>query len=569
MKKKVIAGLVVAVVLFLYYYFALPVVNIHSQGMWIAVVVMIFAGLIFYAVRRTRRGGAQQAKHLLHEKGVKTVLVIGAAVVVVYLVGGLLSSTLVNADKYQKLMRVDERDFEEDIKEISYDEIPLLDKDSAALLANRKMGSMVDMVSQYEVSDLYTQINYRGTPVRVTPLRYANVIKWLTNQSDGIPAYMMIDMATQNVECIKLEEGIKYSPYEHFNRNLDRHLRFQYPTYMFAEESFEIDEEGTPYWICPVKKYTIGLFGGETIGSVILCNAVSGECKEYGIDETPQWVDRVFSAELLVEQFDYNGTLKHGFWNSILSQKDCLQTTNGYNYIAMEDDVWVYTGVTSVSGDQSNVGFVLMNQRTRETRFYSVEGAIEDSAMSSAEGQVQNLGYKSTFPLLLNISDQPTYFVALKDDAGLVKKYGMVNVQKYQIVAIGDTIAECEENYTKLLYKNKLIKEEEVQLEQKKVTGQIEKLAQAVVDGTTHYYLTLKGNDCVYDVKMSSDAQIRKILYVEEGDTVTLLYDTSDEKNKDAEALVVVKELYPAGEEPQISTKDAVDVIQQDEGQAL
>lgn len=552
MKKKVLVGLLAAVVLFLYYYFALPVVNVHSQGLWIAVIVLLMAGIIFYAIRRTRRGGAQQVKHLLREKGIKSLLAVTIAVAAVYLVGGLLSSTIVNADKYQKLMQVDERDFEEDIREISYDEIPLLDKDSAALLANRKMGSMVDMVSQYEVSDLYTQINYRGTPVRVTPLRYANVIKWLTNQSDGIPAYMMIDMATQNVECVKLDEGIKYSPYEYFNRNLDRHLRFEYPTYIFAEESFEVDEDGIPYWICPVKKYTIGLFGGETIGSVVLCNAITGACEEYDIADTPQWVDRVFSAELLVEQFDYHGTFKHGYWNSVLSQKDCLQTTNGYNYIAMEDDVWVYTGVTSVSGDQSNVGFVLMNQRTRETRFYSVEGAIEDSAMSSAEGQVQNLGYQSTFPLLLNISDQPTYFVALKDDAGLVKKYGMVNVQKYQIVAIGDTVAECEDNYTKLLYKNKLIKEEEIPVEEKEVTGQVEKIAQAVVDGTTHYYLTLSGQTCVYDVEIAPVNDIIGILYIEEGDTVTLVYDIGEEDTETG--FIAVKQLYTQPEEPEEAT---------------
>lgn len=548
MKKKMITGLAVLFVLAVYYYMALPVINIHSQSLWMAVPVLILFGVAVYAIRRTRRGGAQQAKHIIREKGVKIALGAVLAVFAIYLVGGMLSSTFLNADRYQKLMTVDTRDFKKDIEEISYDEIPLLDKDSAALLANRKMGSMVDMVSQYEVSDLYTQINYRGTPVRVTPLRYANVIKWLTNQSEGIPAYMMIDMATQNVECVKLKEGIKYSPYEHFNRNLDRHLRFKYPTYMFADESFEIDEEGTPYWICPVKKYTIGLFGGETIGRVVLCNAVTGACEDYSVEDTPQWVDRVFSAELLVEQFDYHGTFKHGYWNSVLSQKDCLQTTNGYNYIAMEDDVWVYTGVTSVSGDQSNVGFVLMNQRTRETRFYSVEGAIEDSAMSSAQGQVQNLGYKSTFPLLLNISDQPTYFVALKDDAGLVKKYGMVNVQKYQIVAIGDTVAECEDNYTKLLYKNKLIQEEKTTAEEAGVTGRVEKLAQAVIDGTTHYYLTLSGQTEIFDVEMAPKAEIMKILYVKEGDTVTLLYDVKEDMD-DAKP-VAVKELYPEGEEP-------------------
>lgn len=529
MKKKTIVGLVVLLVLCVYYYLTLPVFNIHSESLWFAAGVLILAGLFIAGWKKRIRS----KNEIKEDRGMKIGIGCFIGFVVIYLVGMLLSTTFFNAEKYQKLMAVKERDFSADIKEISYDEIPLLDKDSAAILGDRKMGSMVDMVSQYEVSDLYTQINYRGKPVRVSPLKYASVIKWLTNQSDGIPAYICIDMTTQNVECVKLKEGIKYSPYEYFNRNLDRHLRFRYPTYIFAEENFEIDEEGIPYWICPVKDYTIGLFGGETIGKVVLCNAINGECTEYDIEDVPEWVDRVFSSDMLIQQFDYYGTLKHGFWNSILGQKDCLQSTNGHNYIAMDDDVWLYTGVTSVSGDQSNVGFVLINQRTRETRFYSVEGAIEDSAMSSAEGQVQNLGYKAAFPLLLNISEQPTYIVALKDDAGLVKKYAMVNVQKYQIVAIGDTVLECEEEYTKLMYKNKLIQEDVVEMKESTVTGTVTRMAQVVLDGYSYYYVILKDDEKIYEVPVKD---VLDILFVKEGDTVTFVFDEeAEEKPIDSE----------------------------------
>lgn len=535
--KKVLMVIGVLAAFFLYYYITLPVFNIHSQELWVGVIMILVVCILLYAAKR---GVLGERRMLWRDKGIRAGLGILLTVLAVFAIGAALSTTFLNAKKYQQLMTVNERQFLEDIEEISYEEIPLLDKDSAEILGNRKMGSMVDMVSQYEVSDRYTQINYKNKPVRVSPLKYASVIKWLTNQSEGIPAYIRIDMTTQNVECVKLKEGIKYSPYEHFNRNLDRHLRFRYPTYIFDDENFEIDEEGTPYWICPVKKYKIGLFGGETIGKVVLCNAITGECEEYAIDKVPEWVDRVYSADLLVEQFDYHGTLKHGFWNSVLGQKDCLQTTNGYNYIAMDDDVWVYTGVTSVSGDQSNVGFVLINQRTRETRFYSVEGAIEDSAMSSAEGQVQNLGYKAAFPLLLNISDQPTYIVALKDDAGLVKKYGMVNVQKYQIVAIGDTVLECEEAYTKLMYKNKLIKEETAKTELK-ISGTVEKIAPVVLDGDSHYYLLLSEQDYIFDVPVK---QVKEVLFVTEGQNVTLTYEQGDEKEK---TMVTVSKMDVSG----------------------
>ena len=230
------------------------------------------------------------------------------------------------------------------------------------------MGSMVDMVSQFEADDIYSQINYKDNPVRVTPLRYASIIKWFTNRSEGIPAYIRINMANQNTELVKLDKGMKYVNSEYFNRNIYRHLRFAHPTYIYGDLSFEIDDDGVPYWIAPVKKYNIGLFGGETIGKVVICNAITGETTTYKTTDVPEWVDRVYSADLLVNLFDYYGTLKHGFFNSVLSQKDCLKTTDGYNYLALDDDVWMYTGVTSVNGDQSNVGFVLSNQRTMEQK---------------------------------------------------------------------------------------------------------------------------------------------------------------------------------------------------------
>ena len=516
-KRNIIIVVAVILLLGLYYYIALPAVNIHSTEFWIflGVLVLLIAGLFIKKKQLSRY-------ELKESKGLKIILGVFAAVVIVYLVGALLSSPIVNAKKYQQLMTVETGEFTTDIEELSFDQIPLLDRDSAALLGNRKMGSMVDMVSQFEVDNLYSQINYQDRPVRVSPLRYASIIKWLTNNGDGIPAYIKIDMATQDTELVKLDEGMKYTTSDHFNRNIYRHLRFRYPTYIFNDLSFEVDDEGTPYWICPVKKYNIGLFGGVTIGRVVLCNAITGETQDYAIEDAPSWIDRAYSADLLVELYDYHGTLKHGFFNSVLGQKDCLATTDGYNYLAIDDDVWVYTGVTSITGDQSNVGFVLMNQRTMETKFYEVEGATEQSAMDSAEGQVQNLHYTATFPLLLNISGEPTYFIALKDDAGLVKMYAMVNVQKYQIVATGDTV------YTTLMYESGIKEVEEDTREVLTAEGKITKIAQGVVDGNSHYYIMLEGSDGIFDVSV---VDYIDVIRYNVGDEVTIEYKEGEKTN--------------------------------------
>ncbi|MBA4701669.1 MAG: CvpA family protein [Ruminococcus sp.] len=521
MKLAVVIGLIVIAAA--YYYAALPAINIHSTDFWMFLFVLIIAATLIY-VRRKRLN----MHELKQSKGFKVMAGVLILVAAVYLAGTLLSSPIVNAKKYQKLLTVKEGVFTQDVEELSFEQIPLLDRDSAAILGNREMGSMVNMVSQFEVDELYSQINYQNQPVRVSPLRYANLIKWLTNQKQGIPAYIRIDMATQNTELVKLEEGMKYTTSDHFNRNIYRHLRFKYPTYIFNELSFEIDDDGVPYWVCPVKKFNIGLFGGTTVGHVVLCNAVTGETIDYKIGEVPSWIDRAYSADLLVELYDYYGTLKHGYFNSILGQKDCLMTTSGYNYIVKDDDVWVYTGVTSVSGDQSNVGFVLINQRTMETKFYEVEGATEESAMSSAEGQVQHLKYKATFPLLLNISGEPTYFMALKDDAGLVKKYAMVNVQKYQIVAIGDTVSACKEEYTDLMYENGIKEVEKDTREIKTMTAKITKIAQGVVEGNSHYYIMLEGSDGIFDVSVVDFIDIIKY---ETGQEVTIEYKEGEKVN--------------------------------------
>lgn len=518
MKKGKIKALLVLLVIVLagiYYYVTIPAINIHSTGIWIFILLVLVLILAAYAAKKK----FTSIREVKSSKFLKIGGIVLMAVLLVFAAGSILSSPIVNAKQYRNLLTIEERDFSEDIQPVNFSQIPLLDKDSAAILGNRKMGSMVDMVSQFEVSDLYSQINYQEKPIRVTPLVYASPVKWLTNQSQGIPAYIMIDMTTQDTSLVKLDKPIRYSEAEYLNRNIYRHLRFKYPTYIFDQLSFEIDDEGVPYWICPVRDYTIGLFGGATIGRVVICNAQTGECQDYALKDCPEWVDRANPADLLIQQYNYYGTLVNGYINSIFGQKGCLKSTDGYNYMAMEDDVWVYTGVTSVSGDQSNVGFVLMNQRTRETRYYKVNGAEEYSAMGSAEGQVQNLGYQATFPILLNISNEPTYFMALKDSAGLVKKYAMVNIQKYQNVAIGDTVSACQDAYIKLLNTSGITSGNTG--DSKKMTGTIRRIAQSVLDGNSHFYLVLNDHEEIFDVPVQDFLQV---VTLQEGDKVTVEY---------------------------------------------
>ena len=523
--KNILINLIVTIVAgFIYFYVELPPINLHSAAfysffLFLSVVYCITA-VITSGIYRQAENGKTFWK-LLKGSCIVPLIVIGA-VFVIYVVGGLLSSVVIRSGAYAKLITVETGDFTHDIEEISFDQIPMLDRDSAEKLGDRKLGELADMVSQFEVADNYTQINYKGRPVRVTPLRYGDIFKWLNNRSAGLPAYLIIDMVTQEVDVVRLPEGMHYTTAEHFSRNLYRHLRFQYPTYIFNEPTFEIDEEGTPYWVCPRIVKRIGLFGGTDIQGAVLVNAITGESQYY--TDIPTWVDGVYSAEIIMDQYDYYGTYQGGFINSLFGQKNVTVTTEGYNYIAANDDVYVYTGVTSAGSDESNIGFILTNQRTKQTTFYSIAGAEEFSAMNSAEGVVQHLNYSATFPLLLNISNQPTYFMALKDYAGLVKMYAMVNVQQYQIVATGASVEECQSNYYKLLRQNKLDTGEAPILpaDEDTVTGIVTVLRSAVIDGTTMYYVTLDADNTVYCI---SAGEVEKVILLNVGDRITITYE--------------------------------------------
>ena len=504
---------------FLYFYFELPALNLQSPDFYTFVLLLCAAYCIcaVFTSGFQGQGAGEYFKFVKKQCRIPFFLAIG--MVALALVGSLAGSVIFRAKSYAGLLPVEDGDFAAEVDEISYDQIPMLDKYSAERLGDRKLGELSDMVSQFEVVDDYTQINYRGRPVRIATLMYADLVKWFTNRSDGLPAYLLIDMVTQNVELVRLEEGIKYTNVEHFGRNLYRHLRFHFPTYMFSNPVMEVNEEGTPYWICPRLVKTIGLFGGVDVKGAVLVNAINGECQYY--EEVPPWVDNLYPAGLIVQQYDYYGMYHNGFINSIFGQRDVKVTTDDYNYIAMGDDVWVYTGVTSIGGDQSNIGFILTNQRTKESKFYSCAGATEHSAMASAQGQLQHLQYTATFPLLLNVGGQPTYFMAMKDKAQLVKQYAMVNVQQYQIVATGDTVAECEQGYLALLSQNGVVDGNTGLSGTETVEGTIAELRSAVLDGNTVVFIRLTGSELFYTVS-AVDQPLAVIL--NEGDRVAVTF---------------------------------------------
>ena len=528
--KATLWSLVITLVFgFIYFYFELPALNIHAGELYVFIVLLCFVWCVSSLLLGGFRANSMKEYVGIARKKAAVPFYIICLVALVAVVGSVIGWKLFRARDYAELLPIEQGDFATDVAEISFDQIPMLDDASANVLATRRLGELSDLVSQFEVNSESYQINYHGRPVRVTYLNYGDVFKWWNNQKNGIPAYLVIDMVTQEVEVARIENGIRYSPSEYFFRDLNRYLRFHYPTLMFSDVNFEVNEDGEPYWVASVITKKIGLFGGEDVTGAVLLNAVTGESEYLEMSEIPQWVDRVATADLINEQYNYYGLYQGGFWNSLFGQSGCTEVTALYNYIAQDDDVWMYTGVTSVTGDRGNIGFILVNQRTKEARYYPCAGADESSAMLSAQGAVQQYSYQATTPLLLNTGGQPTYFMALKDASQLVKMYAMVNVSQYDAVAIGSNVEECVDNYVELLAERGIGMDNPpaVSGETETVAGAVAEVRYAVQDGNTVCYVRLEGSELYYTI---SAAAAPEAVILNPGDRVEISFVPAEDE---------------------------------------
>lgn len=563
------------------YYMLIPALNLKTTDFYIfiAVLIAIFWGSFFLLSGANKK---IERREYVKKKSIIPIIIV-AVMLVVMVIGYIVGCTLFRAKDYAELMPVNsDSNFSEDFADVNYDEVPQLDSATASVLADQELGSLDEYKSQYVVSTTSTQINFTGSvkdkrtgeikkftddhPCRVAYLEYVDVFKWFNNTKNGLPAYMLIDLVTQDVtvvDCVdQFGEGIKYSPTELFNEKLVRHLRFQYPTAIMDTPNFEIDNAGHPYWITPVLDKTIGLFGGTDVKGVIITDALNGNSEYYSVDTVKtnpelEWIDVVYSENLIIEQYNYYGKLSGGFWNSIFFQNDVNVASSGRGMITLGNDVWVYTGVTSSKSDTSNFGFILCNQRTKETKYYKNGGAMETSAMESAEDAVQNYGYRATFPILLDIGGQPTYFMSLYGDGYTIKGYAYVNLSDKTIVGYSlieskkeTALTKARDNYIEALsdkgkiddeVATEIINDENTQNDSKpestnqgdenpaqdsetSVTGEVTDIKTSVNDGNTVFYLQIK--DKYYYIAVND---CMDVLLIENGDKITVTFENDSD----------------------------------------
>ena len=527
LKVRIALFVIFAAVIGGFYYAYFPAINIHLEIFWTTLIVVFLSLAIILGAKSSI---SQMVGRLSKKPSIKefswfaklcSVLVI--VCVGVLIVGSALGATLFCSRAYANLLPVDKREFTEDIEQSDQvTDIALMDTESARIFGNRKIGSLSDVVSQYEIEADYTQISIKGQPMKVSGLKYASFFKWWNNRNSGVPGYVQVNPVNSEAKYVKLTKPMKYVPSAYFNYNLQRHVQLTYPTKIISGYKFEVDDDGNPYYICPTMTARVGLFGGIDVNGVIICDPIDGECKYYAIGDCPSWVDSVYDGHLLTKKYNWHGMLSGGYINSIIGQKGCKQATDDFGYKIIGDDVWVYTGVTSANGDQSNIGFVMMNQRTSEARYYQVSGAEEHSAMSAAEGEVQEKGYKASFPSLINVSGTPTYIMVLKDAGGLVKLYAMVNVEQYNIVATATSQTKVFEEYKTLLASDGKLETEENDLKEDTITVQSVEYIDSD-DGTMVYI-----KDTNHQVYKQAFKEDESLIRISAGDVLHVMYQPMD-----------------------------------------
>ncbi len=552
-----IAALVTAVILALAFYVTLFPINPQAPIFWGAVIGGLFLFLAvkaisYFVLSMSRPQEAGNDTAYQNYRNMKQ-FILPVAVIGGLIVAAALGSTLFHAGKYASILNVEDSVFEEDLAEtLSTDSIALMDTYSAQMLGDREIGSLSNVVSQYNVAADYTQIDSQGAPLKVAPLEYAGFFKWINNRSKGIPGYVTVDPVSMSADYKESGEGMIYVPSAYLGQDLARHIRMKYPFAMFENLHFEIDEEGNPYYVAAVYKKTVMLFGGKTVKGAIIVDPTDGSSSYYDAEEVPKWVDVVYDGDLLCEQYNWYGELQNGFINSVIGKKGCKRVTtyasgeqevqsgdavplNDYGFVAKDGDIWIYTGITSVNGDSSNVGFIMANQRTGETHYYEVAGADEKSAMAAAEGEVQEKRYQASFPSLINVDGQPTYIMVLKDASGLVKLYAAVNVEQYNLVTTAATQETCIEKYRTLIGTGGSKEEdgkgsgqeqpsEETPQEPLQAEGTKELVIQDVryidIDGNTYAYILGTGKE-LYRQKVSENEEV---LFLQAGDRLSVSY---------------------------------------------
>lgn len=510
-----------------YAFVKLPVLRVDFTSLYyVLAMFFVIAGILNIVFDRE-----EQRFTITNKRNFKIAIGILAIAVVL---PTLASTPIIRAKAYRNLLgTVKESEFTKDVSPVNVNEIRIVDEDMAMKLGDKKLGEVPAIGSVSKLGEFHIQ-KVGEKLYWVAPLVHRDFIKWVTNMS-GTNGYVMVSANNpQDVKLVQKANGedvkIVYQPDAYILQDLHRHVYINGGMSKgMADYTLEIDDNGKPYWVVSLYEHKVG-FGGANVNGTAIVDAKTGETKFYSIKDTPEWVDRIQPESFVVDQINSWGVYVNGFINSVISEKGVLKATEGTSLVYGDDDrsYW-YTGITSAGGDESTIGFMLVDSRTKEAKLYKQPGATEMAAMKSAEGSVQEKNYEATFPVMYNILGQPTYVSSLKDKAGLVKRVVFVSVEDYNIVGVGRDKAEAMKNYKDALESGgSSLEIDESDEFDKELEGTVKRIAADTKNGNTVYYLTLdtdEGNIFYATSKISKELPLTK-----EGDKIKITF-SKDEKD--------------------------------------
>lgn len=526
---NVTIGIIVAILIGVINYFDLAPWNIHAGSMWIKLFkfsLVICGGLCLIGSHENmlNKENFLARKPMLPLLGIATIIVL----IIIFMISGC---QIFHSEQYKNIVKVKETTAEKAVPNVSdLDTIALMDTDSARQLGDRKIGE-IENFSVFDVASGYTQLNVNNDPVKVSPLVYEGFFKWRKNKDAGVPGYVTVSPTTMKAKYVELDKGMKYVPSAYFSYNIYRKIRHDFPTVMFGWTHFEIDEEGNPYYVSATYKATVGMFGGRVVNGAIITDPVTGKSKKYNLKDIPEWVDIVWDGDLICDLYNLSYKNINGYLNGSIfgASTGCKTTTTDFGYIAKDNDIYIYTGVTSLAKDNSNLGFVVVNSRTGEYKFFASSGANEKSAMNAATGEMQNYNYTASFPSLVNINGQLSYIGVMKDNSGLVKMYYLVNADDYGKVVVKATRDECLSAYLAKIGSSKAeigesrndstvtIPEIPTSKDSDKVSFTVSVIQYVTEDGNTYVYIGTEDGQ-IYKSLFSENEEL---VFVKEGTTIS------------------------------------------------
>nr|WP_232624128.1 hypothetical protein [Bacillus safensis] len=506
-----IAGLALLFMIGIFVFYYITNLDRNPSSLWLIGLVVTAAGA-FLSVGLERK--------------IKGVLFLILLLLGVY----MATAFLFNANEKFDVSKMDQK---VEIKAFDETETPASVPPQFARNKMKKSFGQVPNTSYYELGSLQIQ-KVNGEYVYIAPVEFSDFFKWI--RAGSTPGYFTLSATDSSANPKFVKTEMVYTPSSYFNKEIERHIRLQYPDLIFyGGTQLEINDDGKPYYIQTYGDF-ISARNGFKASGVVVVDAKTGATKKYALDQVPAFIDGAVSPEAVSLQNSYFGNYIHGFWNSMFGKSDVkLPSDEGTEanvspVFDSKGDMYYFTDFTSPKeGVDSMLGYALTNARTGKATYYT--GNLEESYMDS-QGALQIIEkrfiekkWKGRMPILYNFYGEASWLTPVLDSNGFLQNYFIVSAANPEIAAYASTPNEALRAYKTALQKGGGTVNSSSKQEKKEAAGKVKRVyKEKTGDYTTVTFLLDDGKSYT----MSSEKE-PLVIYLKEGDQVTMKYTDTGE----------------------------------------